>query len=108
MTDIINLLLPASSWLIVLAAIALAAQNFRYLRRNCTRRQNMHFGFAILSIYMGGLYLIAALDPTIWVIRSGIATKIGIVILFWMVYKVTYMDESDFRLSERIGRSDER
>ena len=104
MTDIINLLLPVSSWLIVLAAFALACQNFRYLRRNCSRRQNLHFGFTILAVYLGGLYLTAAIEPTIWFIRSGLATKIGIGILFWMMYTVTKMDEEDYRLNDRIGR----
>ena len=97
-------LLPATSWLLVAGAFALAFQNFRYIRRNCSRRQHLHFGFAILAFYLGGLYLTAALEPTIWFIRSGLATKIGIGVLFYMIYSVTKMDEGDFRLDERIGR----
>ena len=104
MTAILDLLLPASSWLIVIGAFALAIQNFRYLRRNCSRRQNLHFGFALLAFYLGGLYLTAAIEPAIWFIRSGLATKIGIGVLFYMIYSVTKMDEGDFRLDERIGR----
>ena len=103
-TAILDILLPVSSWLIVIGAAALAIQNLQYLRRNCTRRQNVHFAFTLLAIYMGALYLIAAIEPTVWIIRSGIATKIGIGILFWMMYKVTRMDEADYRLEDRIGR----
>lgn len=108
MTAILDLLLPVSSWLIVLAAFGLAVQNFRYLRRNCSRRQNLHFGFALLAFYLGGLYLTAAIEPTIWFIRSGLATKLGLAILFWMMYTVTRMDEEDYRLNDRIGRDNER
>lgn len=104
MIDITTFILRASSWALVIFAFALAIQNVRYLRKNCTRRQNLHFGFAVLAIYLGGLYLTAAIQPDIWFIRSGLATKIGIGILFWMLYTVTKADETDYRLDDRIGR----
>lgn len=93
----IDYLTQLSSWLVFLAALGVALQNFIYLRRNCSRRQSTHFAFLVLALYMSGLYLMAATTPTIWLIRSGIATKIGIMILLWMIYSITRMDAQDER-----------
>lgn len=95
--DFTTLLPTATSWLVFIAALLVACQNLLYLTKNFTRRQNMHFSFALLALYMAALYFMAIVAPTTWLIRSGIATKVGILILFWMVAKITYMDERDTR-----------
>lgn len=98
--DIISL----SSWLVFGAALFIFAQNLRYLfilnkrtdRR--LRRQSLHFGFCLISLYLAALYLLAALNPAnIYLIRSGLASKAGILIIFAMLYLVTRQDQFDTR-----------
>lgn len=93
----IDLIPPITSWVVFIAAAGVFIQNFLYLKRNRHRRQDMHFAFATLSLYMASLYLIAALDPAVWIIRTGIATKIGIIILLYMIFSITHMDENEQR-----------
>lgn len=92
-----------TSWIVFIFALAVIVQNIVYLKRNYRRRPLFHFAVGLLAIYMAGLYFTAAIDPTVYIIRSGLATKTGIIILFYLLWTVTKLDIEDYRLEDRIG-----
>lgn len=96
--------LVITSWIVFASAMAVTIQNFFYLHKGHKRRQGFHFAIGLLALYLASLYFIAAVDPTNYLVRMGLPTKVGIVIQLYLIYKMTVMDEADYRLDDRLGR----
>ena len=67
----------------LLAALFAGVQAVRLVRRNSHVAQ-VGFAWLVIVVYVCGVYTTALLDPSIYIIRSGIMTRLGLILAFFV------------------------
>ncbi len=91
-------LTTATTVLVALGAFVILVQQILYLRSDTfTRRAPLHLATALLSFYFFALNLYTAFDSTLYIIRAGILSRLGIIVLFVLLWLYTQADNSEVR-----------